>query len=99
MSVTFYVYILRCADGTYYVGATDDLQQRLAVHSSGKGPKHTAVRRPVELLYSESHKTQADAVRRERQIKRWSRAKKEALVRGDTNLLRDLSRSRGNRRQ
>jgi len=85
-----YVYILRCADNSLYVGQTADLESRLAKHADGTAAAFTARRRPVELVYSEFHATKESARRRERQLKRWTRAKKEALVVGDLALLRRL---------
>ena len=83
-----FVYILRCADGSYYVGKTDDLRTRLDEHQSGVGADYTAVRRPVEMVYAEEHSSIRDAKDRERQLKRWSRAKKEALIAQDLKLLK-----------
>jgi putative endonuclease len=71
-------YILECCDGSFYVGSTADLAARVRFHQSGKGPRHTAARLPVLLVYSKPHLTLESAVQRERQIKRWTRAKKEA---------------------
>ena len=85
-----FVYILRCADGSYYVGHTDNLRARLNEHQSGAGANFTATRRPVEMVYAEEHPTPVGAARRERQLKRWSRAKKEALVAQDLALLKRL---------
>lgn len=79
----FHVYILRCADGTYYTGLTDNLETRVAQHQAGSFPGYTHDRRPVELMWSESFPTQIDALEREQQIKDWSRKKKEALFRAD----------------
>ena len=76
------VYILRCADGSLYVGSTDDVELRLRRHDEGCGAVFTAQRRPVTLAYAESHPTLLSARRREAQIKRWTTAKKEALDRG-----------------
>jgi len=90
----FYVYILVCTDGSYYVGHTRELQKRLEAHHRGVGSVHTAKHRPVQLLYKEFQPTRAAATRRERQLKGWSRNKKEALIRGDLDLLRKLSKSR-----
>ena len=88
----FSVYILRCADGSYYTGMTENLERRLAQHQAGTFEDgYTASRRPVELLWSEAFATHDDAFRRERQIKGWSRAKKEALMRGDWEALVKLS--------
>ena len=88
----FFVYILRCADGVYYVGLTTDVSARVDAHNAGQGPRFTACRRPVELVYSEPFDTMAQARQREIQIKKWSRAKKEALVAGDMQTLHNLSR-------
>jgi predicted GIY-YIG superfamily endonuclease len=90
----FYVYILKCADGSYYTGMTDDLERRLAQHHAGTFEDgYTATRRPVERVWSEQFPTHDDAFRRERQIKGWSRAKKEALIRGDWEALQRISRA------
>ncbi|MDQ4420109.1 TrmJ/YjtD family RNA methyltransferase [Sphingobium sp. DEHP117] len=81
--MSFWVYILRCADGSYYTGHTDDLDRRIAQHQSGTLPGYTHTRRPVELMFCEAFPERIDALERERQIKDWSRKKKEALFRGD----------------
>ncbi len=86
------VYILVCRDGTYDVGHTRDLQARLKAHNAGRGPRYTAARRPVRLVYNEVHCDKTAAVRRERQITKWSGAKKGALIRGDLERLRTLSK-------
>ena len=78
MPGTFFVYMLRCADGAYYVGSTTNVAARVDTHNAGRGPLFTACRRPVVLVYSESFETMDLARRREVQIKKWSRAKKEA---------------------
>lgn len=88
----FFVYILRCADGSYYVGHTDDLELRLAQHHDGSLGGHTARRRPVTLVWSAELPDRIDALERELQLKRWTRAKKEALINGDWSLLRNLAR-------
>ena len=88
----FFVYILRCSDGSYYVGQTEDVQQRVHDHNEGRGATWTATRRPVELVYQESFDELDSVVRREAQLKRWSRAKKEALISGDRKQLKALSR-------
>ena len=87
-------YILRCADGSYYAGSALDLGDRLKTHSSGKGPRYTAARLPVMLVYTEQHASLAEAVRRERQVKTWTRAKKEALIKQDFGELKRLSKRR-----
>jgi putative endonuclease len=89
------IYILRCADGSYYTGMTANLQRRLKEHQEGRSPKsYTAPRRPVELVYTESCLTFQEAQEREKQIKGWSRAKKEALITGRVDELPDLSQNR-----
>ncbi|WP_242344751.1 GIY-YIG nuclease family protein [Anaeromyxobacter terrae] len=90
----FFLYMLRCADGSYYVGHTDDLDTRVAQHQEGSLGGHTSSRRPVELVYSCEFETRDEAFEREMQVKGWSRAKKEALIRGDWAALPELSRSR-----
>ena len=88
-----FVYMLRCADGSYYVGSTrGTLEQRLAEHQSGVFPGYTFRRRPVTLIWSEPFSEITDAIAAERQIKGWSRAKKEALARGDWKLIRAAAR-------
>ncbi len=83
MDVHFYVYMLRCRDGSYYVGHTDDLETRLWQHQNGIGCDWTKRRRPIELVWCEVMPTRDEAFGAERRIKNWSRAKKEALVAGD----------------
>ena len=79
--MTFHVYILRCADGTYYTGHTDDLERQIAQHQSGAIPGYTHDRRPVALMWAQDFPTRIEALERERQVKDWSRTKKEALFR------------------
>ena len=83
-----FVYILRCAEGSYYVGKTDSLSTRLTEHQSGIGAACTAARRPVEMVYAEEHSTIRSVKDRELQLKRWSRAKKEALIAQGLKRLR-----------
>lgn len=80
MENSHYVYILKCNDGSLYTGYTNNLEQRLAKHESGKGAKYTRGRGPFELAYWESFETKTAAMRKEFQIKRLSRTKKEALI-------------------
>jgi putative endonuclease len=89
-----YVYILRCSDGSYYVGSTCNLEERLRAHNEGRAATHTSEHRPVCLVYSEALPTEEEAIRRERQIKGWSRSKKEALISGDLERLKVLSKGR-----
>ncbi len=88
----FYAYMLRCSDGHYYIGHTDDLDVRLAQHQAGTIPGYTQKRRPVELVWSDRFPDRDQAFAAERQIKGWSRAKKEALIAGDWEALRSLAR-------
>ena len=90
-----FVYILRCADGSYYVGSTrSSLEARVAQHNLDTFGGYTSKRRPVELAYAQAFDRVADAIAAERQIKRWSRAKKEALIANDFTALRYLARRR-----
>jgi putative endonuclease len=89
--MSHYVYILECADKTLYVGYTTNLEARQQEHCDGRGGGYTAARLPVHLVYSESCDNAAAALKRERQVKRWTRAKKAALIAGDHDLLRKLS--------
>ncbi len=87
-------YILRLKSGQLYIGSTTNLDQRYKDHCSGKACRTTKFDPPVELVYSEKHDTFPEARHREAQIKRWSRAKKEALVSEDLSKLKGLSKSR-----
>jgi predicted GIY-YIG superfamily endonuclease len=78
----FSVYIVRCADGTLYTGLARDPHARVKVHNSGKGAKYTRSRLPVSLVYVEECGSLSAALKRERQLKPWSRARKEALIAG-----------------
>ena len=86
----WFLYILRCADDSLYVGETNNVEQRVADHNRGRGGSHTAKRRPVNLVYVEAHSTRAICLERERQIKGWKRVKKEALIAGDIATLKKL---------
>ena len=89
-----FVYILRCADGTLYVGHTSDLTARVKAHNDGTAAAYTAKRGPVRMVYSEEHPSIESAQQRERQVKRWTARKKEALIAGDRQALHVLSRRR-----
>ncbi len=80
MEKKWFVYMLRCGDGSLYTGITTDVEHRLAVHRSGKGAKYTRGRGPLELVYTELCQTHGDALRRERSIKDLTREEKIALV-------------------
>jgi predicted GIY-YIG superfamily endonuclease len=90
-----FVYILRCSDGSYYVGHTNDVAERVERHNAGRGPAYTAARLPVELAYSQELPSMEAALQREAQLKRWTRAKKEALIAADKSRLHLLARRRG----
>lgn len=77
-----FTYILRCADGTYYTGWTNNLEKRLAAHNAGTASKYTRPRRPVELVYHECFETKEEAMGREWRIKQLTRTQKEALING-----------------
>ena len=93
-----FVYILQCSDDRYYIGSTHDVLKRLEVHRSGEGPLFTSRRLPVRLIYQESFATLEEAVRREKQLKGWSRAKKAALVSGNLKSLSNLAAGRTHQR-
>jgi putative endonuclease len=90
-----FLYILRCADGSFYIGTTrTTLEIRIAQHNAGTLGGYTASRRPVTLVFSQWFDRITDAIENERKLKKWSRAKKEAFVRGDFTALRQLSARR-----
>lgn len=88
-----YVYILKCSDGTFYTGVTNNLTRRLQEHNSGSHCGYTSARLPVELFYYEEFDNPLIAINREKQIKGWSRAKKEALKNRDFDKLKILSKN------
>jgi putative endonuclease len=89
------LYILRCSDGSYYVGTTrESLESRIAQHNAGTFKGYTSTRRPVELIFSQRFDRITDAIENERKLKKWSRAKKEAFVRGDFESLQRLAKRR-----
>lgn len=88
----FFVYILKCKNGSYYTGHTDNLEKRLAEHKSGITSCYTFDKRPVELVYFQEFVTRVEAISAERQIKKWSRKKKEALIHADWQKLTELSK-------
>jgi putative endonuclease len=89
------MYILRCADGSFYTGSTVDLEGRVWQHNEGLGANYTRKRKPVELVYAEDSDNIEDAYIREKQVQGWSRAKKIALIEGRQRDLRRLSERRG----
>ena len=89
-----FVYILECADGSYYVGSTTDIDVRLHEHNSGRGAAYTRRRLPVRLAWTEHYDSVADAFAMEKRLQGWRRAKREAVIRGELHLLPELSRHR-----
>jgi putative endonuclease len=95
-----FVYILRCSDGSYYVGSTrDSLEMRIAQHNAASFGGYTARRRPVHLVFHQEFSAITDAIAAERQVKGWRRAKKEALIRGEFHLLPMLASTAKDRLQ
>ena len=92
--MSFWVYILRCSDGSYYTGHTDDLENRIGSHQTGEMPGYTKTRLPVELVFTQEFATREEALAAELQIKGWSRAKKEALMRNDWLEVARLARGK-----
>ena len=90
--MTFHSYMLHCSDGSYYLGHTDNLEQRVAQHQSGEIPGYTQSRRPVALVWSQDFGTRDEALSAEQQIKGWSRKKKEGLIAGDWDAIRLAAR-------
>ena len=93
------MYILKCADGSYYVGSTKNLDLRIAQHQSGKGSRYTSGRLPVELIYGEQYDRVADAYAREKQVQNWSRAKREALINSEVEALLPLAKKKFEKKQ
>ena len=94
MALPFFAYMLLCSDNSYYVGYTDDLQKRFTEHEAGVGCVYTANRLPVRLVWSQEFATRDEAKAAEAQLKGWSRAKKEALIRGDFGGLSALAKKK-----
>jgi putative endonuclease len=89
----FHCYLLHCADNSYYCGHTDDIDLRFAQHQSGYFSGYTYKRRPVTLVWNDAFQTRDDAKAAEKRIKGWSRAKKEALISGDWDLISQLAKN------
>lgn len=94
----FHCYILKCADGSYYVGHTDNMDKRFSEHQSGVFPGYTHKRRPVELIWNDAFQTRDHVQAAEKQIKGWSRAKKEAMARGEWDKISKLAKCRSRNR-
>src|SRR6185369_9106132 len=91
-AVSFWAYMLRCADNSFYVGHTDDLDVRIGQHQSGLIPGYTQKRRPLTLVWSEEFPDRDQAFAAERQIKGWSRVKKQALIKGNWAAISRLAK-------
>jgi predicted GIY-YIG superfamily endonuclease len=90
---SYFLYILRCSDNSLYIGHTNDLDRRFGEHGEGSGSVHTAEKVAVEVVWGEEFQTREEAYLRERQIKGWTRRKKEALVAGDWDRMKFLAKS------
>ncbi len=90
----WYVYIIECRDKTLYTGIAKDVSRRVMRHNEKDGGSYTRIRTPVKLVYQEPQPDQSSALKREAQIKKWSRAKKLARIKGDIETLANLSKSR-----
>lgn len=94
---TYFVYILKCSDNTYYTGVTNNLERRLFEHNSGINKEcYTFFRRPLELVFYETFNDIDIAITYEKKIKKWSKAKKEAMINGEWNKLKSLSECKNN---
>jgi len=92
--MSFWVYLLQCADQSYYVGHTDELETRLLQHERGELGGYTSTRRPVRVVFTQEFASREEALAAERQIKGWNRKKKEALVQGDWASMSRLAQRR-----
>ena len=89
-----WLYILECADGTYYVGSTRNLEHRIYQHTQGEGSKYTAKRMPIKLVCAIEFPDVNEAYQREKQVQGWSRAKREALIKGEFDKLPELAKKK-----
>ncbi|NLM03466.1 MAG: GIY-YIG nuclease family protein [Clostridiales bacterium] len=85
-----YTYILKCADGTYYIGWTNNLENRINTHNQGKGAKYTRGRIPVKLVYWEEHENRSLAQKREMALRKLSRQEKENLINKYSNIRKNI---------
>ena len=93
----FYLYILKCKDNSYYTGHTDNIEKRLCEHERGENKCYTQNRRPFKVVHVQDFSSRYYALVAERKLKKWSRAKKEAYINGDWNLVSKLARRKKNR--
>jgi predicted GIY-YIG superfamily endonuclease len=94
-----FVYILKCADGSYYTGSTADLEMRMAQHQAGYFKGYTSSRLPAKLVWQQDFATEHEAFVCERQVKGWSRTKKEALIRGNFDVIHEIVKTERKRRE
>jgi predicted GIY-YIG superfamily endonuclease len=92
----FYIYILKCNDNSYYVGHTDNIEKRISEHTINESDCYTSSRLPVEVVFVKSFGTRDEALAAERQIKKWSRSKKEALIAGNWEKVSVLAKKKFN---
>ena len=90
----FYVYILKCSDNSYYVGHTDNIEQRISEHQFNHYNCYTSTRLPIEVVFVQSFCSRDEAFNVERQIKKWNRQKKEALIKEDWNKISLLGKKK-----
>lgn len=91
----FYVYILKCKDNSYYVGHTDDIEQRIAQHKSKSYPDcYTKTRLPIEVVFIQQFPTREESIVAEQKIKKWTRNKKEALINNNWDKIKELSKKK-----
>jgi len=79
----YYIYVLLCKDGSYYIGSTNDIQKRFLDHLSGQGARYTKSHKPEKIIYQEKFSTKSEALKREAELKKWTKARKKALIKGD----------------
>ena len=99
ISLMHHVYILKCSDDSYYIGSTHNLERRFAEHKLGLIEGYTKSRRPVEIVWSTDFPTEHEAFLCERQVKGWTRAKKEALIKDDWDAIREIVKHERVRRE
>ena len=92
--MSFWVYMLQCADRSYYVGHTDELEKRVLQHERGESGGYTSTRRPVRVVFTQAFASREEALAADLQIKGWSRKKKEALVQSDWAEMSQLAQRR-----
>ncbi len=79
----YFIYILLCTDGSYYIGSTNNVEKRFKDHLDGKGARYTKSHQPKKVVYQEKFSTKSEALRREAELKKWTKAQKQALINGE----------------